>query len=115
MLSPSMITSSKGKVACSLVICPATSYWALSPVPLSPIAANFNESDRFGSAAAPATRPATAAAATTSVERARPGEVTDSYTIHGSFRPLQLRAWPGQRVSCRVLTMLKHQGVDVVD
>src|SRR5262245_21077501 len=48
MLSPSMITRLNGNLACTRVICCATSYWGRSPVPLSPMAANFSESVRFG-------------------------------------------------------------------
>src|SRR5438552_2647135 len=48
MLSPSMMTRSKGKVPCAFVICCAISYCGRSPVPLSPMAANLTESGLLG-------------------------------------------------------------------
>ena len=49
MLSPSMMTRSNAKVARALAICCPTSYCGRSPVPLSPMTANFNEPGRLGS------------------------------------------------------------------
>src|SRR5262245_6521217 len=66
MLSPSMMTRSNGNFEWLLVICRATSYWGRSPVPLSPMTANFTESERFGSATDCAKTPAQASAVTIS-------------------------------------------------
>ena len=43
------MTRSKGNAEWTFVICCASSYCGLSPVPLSPMAANFSESDLLGS------------------------------------------------------------------
>src|SRR5438067_6499560 len=50
MLSPSMMTRSNGRRACTAAICCASSYCARSPVPLSPITANVTD-ERPGGAA----------------------------------------------------------------
>src|SRR5262245_26947865 len=80
MLSPSMMTRSKGKVACSFAICCPTSYCGRSPVPLSPIATNFSEPARLGRATVCATRSATARNATR-VEATKRGreDVTEAH------------------------------------
>src|SRR5690348_9392908 len=49
MLSPIITTKVKGNFSCDASICFAMSYWGGSPVPLSPMTANFSESDAFGS------------------------------------------------------------------
>ena len=49
MLSPVVITISKGNRARSAAICAATSYDGWSPVPKSPMTANLSESVLFGS------------------------------------------------------------------
>src|SRR5260221_321875 len=49
MLSPSMITKSKGNWARYLAISAAVSYWPFSPVPLSPITAKRIEFGFSGS------------------------------------------------------------------
>src|ERR1044071_8554318 len=48
MLSPSMMTRSNAHTSCAFSICLAISYCGRSPVPLSPMAANFSESVRLG-------------------------------------------------------------------
>ena len=49
-----MMTISNGNVACPAAICAATSYCGLSPVPVSPMTANFSESGALGSASSSA-------------------------------------------------------------
>src|SRR5436305_14621200 len=60
MLSPSMITNSKGNVPCSFNISSATSNWPLPPVPLSPITAkrtDFGFKGSFSASAAVSGKP----------------------------------------------------------
>src|SRR5262245_60670035 len=66
MLSPSMMTRSNGNLEWAVVICCPMSYWGRSPVPLSPMAANFTESARFGRATDCAKTPVHASAVTKS-------------------------------------------------
>ena len=91
MLSPSMMTRSKGKVPWTFVICCAIWYWGRSPVPLSPIAANFSESDLLGSDVDCAKSAVEAtAAARRSIERERrtqkPCTETANLSIAGTHR-----------------------------
>src|SRR4029453_512667 len=50
MLSPRMMTRSYGNLVCAIAICRPTSYWAVSPVPLSPMATNFSDPALLGRA-----------------------------------------------------------------
>src|SRR3954467_15308859 len=49
MLSPIMTTIGNANRACHAASCSPMSYWPFSPVPLSPITANFSESGLLGS------------------------------------------------------------------
>src|SRR5690349_8387358 len=102
MLSPIITTIGKSNLACQVFISSPISYCGLSPVPLSPMMANFKESGLFGSVAWPAgaswcaTAVATAARGTTTPATQRIAStqtVTDGRDDSKRIEALTRKGW----------------------